>query len=198
MQLVGVHRVSVPAQALGLPSPCPRPALAQPTPCPHPAHALPMPCPWLDYPLPTARLYPADRVPVPRPCPAYVLPSASVPRMLRGPLQASQPSAPHTDHPGSSKLDTPGCVSPIPLSEVMSLGNPDTHCPSRIGLVPCPGVPASLHGPCWVEIVILGFLHSTGQGWVGSQDQWTPEKLNPAGFYLVRREQCLTTESPTF
>ncbi|XP_073665618.1 receptor activity-modifying protein 3 isoform X2 [Tursiops truncatus] len=37
----------------------------------------------------------------------------------------------------------------------------------------------------------------TGQGWVCSQDQWTPEKLNPAGFYLVRREQCLTTESPT-
>ena len=45
---------------------------------------------------------------------------------------------------------------------------------------------------------MLGFLHSTGQGWVCSQDQWTPEKLNPAGFYLVRQEQCLTTEGPTF
>lgn len=34
-------------------------------------------------------------------------------------------------------------------------------------------------------VVILGFLHSTSQGWVGSQDHWTTEKLSPIGFYLV-------------
>lgn len=36
-------------------------------------------------------------------------------------------------------------------------------------------------------VVLLGFPHSTSQGWVGSQDHWTTEKLSPTGFYLVWR-----------